>query len=122
MVLNKVSRFSLLQAMELMQQPVADLARLKAIANNVQSRSDDFARDESGKLLFASRFLLSTALLESAALRAKKTAVTDTTRKRNNGENRLVRQVDRDGLSLSALLHPRHAQPEHGPLFRRLIE
>src|SRR5262245_22781333 len=112
MGLNKASRFSLLQAMDLMQQPVADLARLKAIANNVQSRSDDFARDESGKLLFASRFLLSTALLESAALRAK-TAITDTTRKRNNGENRLVRQVDRNGLSLSALLHSRHAQPEH---------
>jgi len=71
MGLNRVSRFSVLQAMELMQQPVADLARLKAIANNVQSRSDDFARDESGKLLFASRFPLSKALLKSAALRAK---------------------------------------------------
>jgi len=57
--------------MELMQQPVADRARLKAIANNVQSRSDDFARDESSKLLFASRFPLSKPLLESAALRAK---------------------------------------------------
>src|SRR5215831_3310096 len=120
MGLNRVSRFSVLQAMELMQQPVADLARLKAIANNVQSRSDDFG-DESGKLLFASRFPLSKALLESAALRAK-TAITNTIRKRNNGENRLVRQVDRNGLSLSALLHPRHAQPEHGPLFRRLME